>query len=823
MTVSEQSTITRYTSTGLTANFSTGFEVFRASEINVYIGDVLQSTTLWSYAAGKVVFVAIPPAGSVVSIQRALPLEREISYTNSTNQFLPSVLDADLDQIWRALQDIKTSLSGVLALPISDNSNPVTVLAELRAWLESAKNLAEGTALEQLAEIELSINNLDARLTELAFDLPNSTEMLQGRIDVVEADRIAQDTVLLNLINALANGATKAFLTYAALDAAKATLPANSFARVTNDPDPANNWIWQWDGTILTKSDRDDLAVALAAVAVEVADRTALIKVGDDALTDKYGFVIADLVAQGLRLFLPLISEQLDVKNGAGGLLASFSSAFSNFSGLSITNAGNDIYIKDSGGFVFAALDQNGLQLFGQTVDFGGLKVTNDGGQFDIKDGAGFTIASFLSNALAIYLSRIDFGGMSVIEDANSLILQDKAGFNFDLFALLSQIVAAQNTVVTLTDTSKPLFSQTLAAWADDTVTIDTACLLDDRVLQRTQQNVIASLSSQAKPFSFVADGNVVIPRFSDVGTSAYLTLRDKRNQSVRSRLLMTCAAVPDATESVVVHMIGDSIGNRGGGALLKEYLLAHGYTSTYVGTMRGDSRDGANGEGGELGECREGWETGDFTYKVTNRVSIVAVGDEASYLAATKATKWPQNPYLRIATGDDSPSIVRNGYVFDFAFYLSRFSLATPQVVTIGLGTNDIRDLDNPTLATDFYDNMFLMIGQIRAAVPAVPIVIYIPATSYNADRNELWLSEYTTVIRKLQSLATDLNVILAPTWALVTSESGYAMTVQSTDTVSGAQTGVLSDSVHPTFTPRYQLYNALSAYVAAAKSALI
>lgn len=268
MTVSEQSTITRYTSTGLTANFSTGFEVFRASEINVYIGDVLQSTTLWSYAAGKVVFVAIPPAGSVVSIQRALPLEREISYTNSTNQFLPSVLDADLDQIWRALQDIKTSLSGVLALPISDNSNPVTVLAELRAWLESAKNLAEGTALEQLAEIELSIDDLDTRLTQLAFDLPNSTEVIQGRIDVVEADRIAQDTVLLNLINALANGATKAYLTYAALDAAKATLPANSFARVTNDPTPANNWLWQWNGTILTKSDRDELAQALAEIAL---------------------------------------------------------------------------------------------------------------------------------------------------------------------------------------------------------------------------------------------------------------------------------------------------------------------------------------------------------------------------------------------------------------------------------------------------------------------------------------------------------------------------------------------------------------------------
>ena len=59
-------------------------------------------------------------------------------------------------------------------------------------------------------------------------------------------------------------GATRAYLTYAELDADKATLPANSFARVTNDPTPANNWLWQWNGTVLTKSERDDLAQANA-------------------------------------------------------------------------------------------------------------------------------------------------------------------------------------------------------------------------------------------------------------------------------------------------------------------------------------------------------------------------------------------------------------------------------------------------------------------------------------------------------------------------------------------------------------------------------
>ena len=135
MTVSEQRTITRYAANGITATFPTGFDVASASEIDVYIGNVLLSRAAWSYASGNVVFVTIPPNGSVVSIQRATTLERETSYTNNTNQFLPNVLDADLDRLWRALQDLRSNASRALLLPISDISNPALVLANLRQLL----------------------------------------------------------------------------------------------------------------------------------------------------------------------------------------------------------------------------------------------------------------------------------------------------------------------------------------------------------------------------------------------------------------------------------------------------------------------------------------------------------------------------------------------------------------------------------------------------------------------------------------------------------------------------------------------------------------
>ena len=92
----------------------------------------------------------------------------------------------------------------------------------------------------EAADIQAQINE-KASATEVAFAVADIAELNQD-------------------LNALSNGVARAYLTYAELDADKATLPANSFARVTNDPTPANNWLWQWNGTVLTKSERDDLS-----------------------------------------------------------------------------------------------------------------------------------------------------------------------------------------------------------------------------------------------------------------------------------------------------------------------------------------------------------------------------------------------------------------------------------------------------------------------------------------------------------------------------------------------------------------------------------
>lgn len=214
MTVSEQSTITRHIANGTTATFAAGFAVASVSEINVYIGDILQPTTAWSYASGNVVLVSIPSGGSVVSIQRVTSLKRETSYTNTTNQFLPRVLDADLDRIWRALQDIKSDSSRALVLPISETSNPSVVLAALRQLLIDfpAEVAARIAADNDLREYVNSLVFGTASLSDLLITTQQpfagsitrtqrdkNTELLSVKDFGAVGNGVADDTAAINL------------------------------------------------------------------------------------------------------------------------------------------------------------------------------------------------------------------------------------------------------------------------------------------------------------------------------------------------------------------------------------------------------------------------------------------------------------------------------------------------------------------------------------------------------------------------------------------------------------------------------------------------
>lgn len=360
------------------------------------------------------------------------------------------------------------------------------------------------------------------------------------------------------------------------------------------------------------------------------------------------------------------------------------------------------------------------------------------------------------------------------------------------------------------------LFSPMIATFGAESVKLYPQNMLPRRDRSEGMVATVSSASTEA-----VSSGRALEISADQFGPGAVLQLRSKANATNHKFLNLTVRNVPTQATPVPVKvlLVGDSIGNRYGGILLDQYLIANGYAPTFIGTFPGSANPtNSNDANGKLGECHEGWETGDFTNAVVDRVAAVAPGSEAAYLAMSKTQKANINPFLRAAGGGDSPSIIRNGNVFDPAYYQSRFALATPDVVVIMVGTNDTRDRLSSTIYDDVYANDTIMISQIRAAWPACRIIRCLPGTAINEDRNLLWTSHYLPMIRAIQDVQrvrADSKSYLAPTWAMSDPESGYFMPIGTVDQ-NGIMTGDWQDPVHPIASSRAALYKALAAYVA-------
>jgi hypothetical protein len=323
------------------------------------------------------------------------------------------------------------------------------------------------------------------------------------------------------------------------------------------------------------------------------------------------------------------------------------------------------------------------------------------------------------------------------------------------------------------------------------------------------------------------ADGRALPIDAAAYGDRAIFSLRDRATYERRRMINLSIIDVPAQNNlPIKVMMIGDSIGNRQGALFLKKYLEHMGAAPQFIGTFNGSalSNNSINPDG-PLGECREGWETGDFTFAITDRVSAVAPGGEDEYLRSSKATKAPINPFIRAATGADDPAVVCNGWVFDPSYYFSRYSLDTPDVITITLGTNDVRDRTTATMYDTMYSNLKIMIDQLLLAAPNARIILSIPGTSMASVRNPLWSEKYIEVFRAFRDLRANLpaaKIVVAPCWAMCDHESGYTFSnaVVGADGFASVQ---FSDTVHPIGANRENLYKSLAPFVLAAKLNLI
>ncbi len=315
------------------------------------------------------------------------------------------------------------------------------------------------------------------------------------------------------------------------------------------------------------------------------------------------------------------------------------------------------------------------------------------------------------------------------------------------------------------------------------------------------------SIKAGSADYPYMAEGERRIIIDPDkVGATARVTTRRKGvsgRKTMRFEASVSCsvAALPK-TASPKILMIGDSLTNRQMPTKVNAKLTSFGLTPTWLGTVNSSGDETAAGATGPLAEGREGIEFAEYVYAVNESGTPGPVTNPASYIAADKATKITLNPFLRAATGGDPSDRVFNGYIFDFAGYMSNYSVSTPDVVLIGLGTNDRGKRAASVSPAQAASAARAMILQIRAGAPLAKIGWWMPAAPRTHLRDEDW-AEHISIIRAVMAAIyalADANVFVIPAWAHMSPELGWRLdeTNYAVSSADNVRASVISDEIH-------------------------
>lgn len=277
-----------------------------------------------------------------------------------------------------------------------------------------------------------------------------------------------------------------------------------------------------------------------------------------------------------------------------------------------------------------------------------------------------------------------------------------------------------------------------------------------------------------------------------DLGNTATVVLQPVAdNQTQYRKTLAIQKAAGDTSAEPKILCIGDSITEMNQPGKLKAKLMLAGATPTMIGTRW---------NGTEKGEGRGGWESADFTYDHTDVGAPLAIGLEGTYDGGINT-----NPFVRATEAGDDPALVKNGYIFDVRFYLDRFGFADPDIVTVGLGTNDLRYGGTAEEALlQYQTNMQIIVPQIRAALPNAKIGIIMPAWSTTDNALAFWASVVVDAIKWLIETydnRTGDNIYILPHWAHQNADAAMQLFAEfktSTDQQTGMETWARNDDVH-------------------------
>jgi hypothetical protein len=298
------------------------------------------------------------------------------------------------------------------------------------------------------------------------------------------------------------------------------------------------------------------------------------------------------------------------------------------------------------------------------------------------------------------------------------------------------------------------------------------------------------SINSVNYPYQDISSTSFHIPQ-SNLGTTASLILRNSDITDAEFKKDITIETSPmSKTGSKNILYIGDSLGNWSIDALVNKFSSTN-LTVTSIGKRK---LSGVN----NYSEGRSGWQASDFVY-INTRFNPLTVGSEGTYTDGDS-----RNPFIRIATGADSSGDVKNGYIFDYDFYLNRFSLAPPDIVVMNLYTNDYYAYGASQAITNVVEAYRIMISSILLTHPTTKIGLAFPMVGWDLSDS---LNRYSNGIAQLFLQLSAIyrgnaNVDIISSHAYLSNEFIFPITTDSTNTQNNQTKGTVSDAVHFVYT---------------------
>lgn len=285
-------------------------------------------------------------------------------------------------------------------------------------------------------------------------------------------------------------------------------------------------------------------------------------------------------------------------------------------------------------------------------------------------------------------------------------------------------------------------------------------------------------------------------------------------NASTKAVTVRSAALAGVAAATIAILTIGDSISdNIGIPDAITRRLAAMGATVSNIGTMDlttpyfGDTRKG---------EGRAGRQFIDYYGGDQTVMKPLPAGQEATYLSGNNAAnvfarneyKRGFNPLLKVATAADLSTRATwcftgadgQKYIFDVAFYLSRFSLANPSDVYLELGKNDgtLQTLAQAVAQTTL--GLTIMVSQIRVALPNARIWIVWNSLGRSTDETR-WDGVERAQLRAVLGFVrarADAKVKVLPFYCTVPSDGGFRDNTGTIDAQTGAVVTTVSDPIH-------------------------